>query len=47
METPWLQTGSPGTTDLAEGLLPPAALGGKAAEMGKTMPVLACKDLEP
>ena len=47
METPWLQTGSPGTTNPTEGLLLPAALGRDAAEMGKNMPVLACKELEP
>lgn len=47
VETPWLQTGSPGTANPTEGPLLPAALGRDAAETGKTTPALACEELEP
>lgn len=44
---PWLQTGHAGATNLAEGLLLPAALGRGAAEMAKNLRDLACKEPEP
>lgn len=42
-----LHAGSPGAANLTKWPLLPAALGTDGAEMGKTMPVLACKELEP
>lgn len=47
VENPWLQTGHAGAPNLAEGLLPPAALARDAAEMAKILPDLVCKELRP